>query len=97
MFDFRKIDVWCFIFDVMLHHFPSLVLASFYIAVQMLLHPTKNMPRMLALGPAVGAVGLLMMSIYPLHIALGGEQWISLGCPFFRAKKLNWLKFGGEV
>lgn len=34
-----------------------------------------NKPYM-AVGPFFGAIGLLLMSIYPVHVAMGGEQWI---------------------
>ena len=29
------------------------------------------------IAPLVGSIGLLMMSIYPIHLLLGGETWIS--------------------
>ena len=29
------------------------------------------------IAPLVGSIGLLMMSIYPIHLLLGGEDWIS--------------------
>merc|ERR1719378_2013450 len=32
--------------------------------------------RYLSAGPIVGSVLLLLMSIYPIHIAVGGDQWL---------------------
>ena len=29
------------------------------------------------IAPLVGSIGLLMMSVYPIHLLLGGEDWIS--------------------
>ena len=45
----------------------------------MVAYPTKSTPKALALGPLIGSVGLLMMSIYPLHMAFGGDEWLVKG------------------
>ena len=52
----------------------STVFASWYISYLLWVSPSKNMPRILAIGPVFGSIGLLMMSIYPVHMALGGDQ-----------------------
>lgn len=52
----------------------STVFGSWYISYLLWVSPSKNAPRILALGPLFGSIGLLMMSIYPMHMALGGDQ-----------------------
>ena len=51
-------------------------ITSFFMGLVMITGLT-NADISTGIAPLVGSIGLLMMSVYPIHLLLGGEDWIS--------------------